>query len=547
MIKSSVKSLLCILVLLLCFSLYSTPVLAAPYNNDGALIIDIYEEYVPEEVQTETTKEVGKVEKVISDVNGKVNDFVWGPIMLVFLVGTGIFFTIRSEFFQFTKFGHAMKNTIGKIFVKQTSLDSGAITPFQALTTALAATVGTGNIAGVAGALIVGGPGAIFWMWVSALFGMMTKYAEVVLSVKFRERNAHGEWVGGPMYYIKNGLGTNWEWLGILFSILGVLAAFGTGNMTQVNTIASTIVNAADALTKTPISAGTVMTIRLIVGLLIAGFTAIIVIGGITRIGKVTEKLVPFMSAFYILGSLILVISNADMIIPVLISIFQSAFAPRAVVGGVSGFVLINAMKKGIARGVFSNEAGLGSSPIAHASTSETNPVKQGLYGIFEVFMDTIVICTLTAIVIMLSGIVVPWGNGNASGAVVTGNAFATLFGSKVASIFVAIAIFCFATSTILSWQLYGQRCLEFLTKGRGIRVFQIIFICFIVVGATMEMELVWNIADTLNGLMAIPNLISLLCLSGVVINLTKDYVRDLKNAKGNHEFVPSDKITKSK
>lgn len=335
------------------------------------------------------------------------------------------------------------------------------------------------------------------------------------------------------MYYIKNGLGRKWKWLAVIFSLLGALAAFGIGNMTQVNTIAETFVNAADTITATTIAGTqTEMIIRIVIGVVIAAIAAVVIIGGVTRIGKVTEKLVPFMSVFYIVGALIIVFANIEKIGSVFATIFQAAFAPRAMIGGVGGFLFLNTIKRGVSRGVFSNEAGLGSAPIAHASSSELNPVKQGLYGIFEVFMDTIVICTLTALVVLMSGIVVPWGNENMAGAQVTVSAYGSVFGAEFASIFVAVAILCFALSTMLSWALYGQRCFGFLTGNRGIKIYQIIFILVIVAGATMNLKLVWDIADTLNGLMAIPNLIALLGLSGVVIRLLKEYRSELRMPK---------------
>lgn len=518
------------------FSLFAPAALAAEQSVAGETVIDFYPDYEPEDsADAEAAAEKNPVIAAIESANQAVNSFAWGPIMLVLLVGTGIWFTIRSGFFQFAKFGHVLKNTVGKLFHKEKkeTSEKGAITPFQALTTAMAGTVGTGNIAGVAGAIVLGGPGAVFWMWVSALFGMMTKFSEVVLSIRYREKDAKGEWVGGPMYYIKNGLGRKWKWLAVIFSLLGALAAFGIGNMTQVNTIAETFVNAADTITATTIAGTqTEMIIRIVIGVVIAAIAAVVIIGGVTRIGKVTEKLVPFMSVFYIVGALIIVFANIEKIGSVFATIFQAAFAPRAMIGGVGGFLFLNTIKRGVSRGVFSNEAGLGSAPIAHASSSELNPVKQGLYGIFEVFMDTIVICTLTALVVLMSGIVVPWGNENMAGAQVTVSAYGSVFGAEFASIFVAVAILCFALSTMLSWALYGQRCFGFLTGNRGIKIYQIIFILVIVAGATMNLKLVWDIADTLNGLMAIPNLIALLGLSGVVIRLLKEYRSELRMPK---------------
>ena len=459
-----------------------------------------------------------------------LNGIAWGPWMLILLVGTGIYLSAKVGFIQFTKFGFAMKNTAGKLFSKQKA-GKGEVTPFQALSTALAATVGTGNIAGVTGAIAVGGPGAVFWMWLSALFGMVTKYAEVVLAIRYRERNAKGDWVGGPMYYIKNGLGAKWNWLAMVFSVLGALAAFGIGNMTQVNTIAGSINNAIDAFGgNTAVSAvqifgQTVPVTSIVVGLVISVVVALILFGGIKRIGSVTEMMVPFMAAIYILCALCVVFTNVDSLGRVFGMIFQGAFSAEAALGGAFGITLMTTIQKGVGRGVFSNEAGLGSAPIAHAASSESDPVKQGMYGIFEVFMDTIVICTLTALTVLCGiegGVGVTWGQS--AGTELISAAFATVFGTKLGALIVAVGIGLFALSTILSWSLYGTRCFEFLTGGKYVRVFQGVFVCAVVIGATLELELVWNIADTLNGFMAIPNLIALLGLSGVVIKLTKDF-----------------------
>ena len=342
----------------------------------------------------------------ISEIVDILNGIAWGPWMLILLVGTGIFLSARVGFIQFCKFGHAMKNTIGKVFQKQ-SAGKGEITPFQAVTTALAATVGTGNIAGVTGAIAVGGPGAVFWMWLSALFGMVTKYSEVVLAVRYRERNAKGDWVGGPMYYIKNGMGEKWKWLAMVFSLLGALAAFGIGNMTQVNTIATSINTAIDAFggntaaTAVTLFGQTVPVSSIAVGLLVAVIVAMTLFGGIKRIGFVAEKMVPFMAAIYIVCSLCVVCTNLGSLGKIFAMIFKGAFSAEAALGGAFGITIMTTIQKGVGRGVFSNEAGLGSAPIAHAATSEIDPVKQGLYGIFEVFMDTIVICTLTALTVL--------------------------------------------------------------------------------------------------------------------------------------------------
>ncbi|MEG2221326.1 MAG: sodium:alanine symporter family protein [Oscillospiraceae bacterium] len=455
--------------------------------------------------------------ELILSINGFVNGIVWGVPMMVLIVGAGIYFTIGTGFLQFRKFGYTMKNTIGKCF-KKTEAKAGAVTPFQAMTTALAATVGTGNIAGVAGAIALGGPGAVFWMWVSALFGMATKFSEVTLAIHYRERNAQGDWVGGPMYYIKNGLGKKWTWLAVLFSLFGGLAAFGIGNMTQVNTIASSVSSAIVEF----IPNANVKAIALAVGIIVAVLAALVLLGGLKRIGAVTEKLVPFMAIIYIVGTLAVICTHISHIGTVFQSIFVGAFSPQAFVGGVVGITIGEAIKKGVGRGVFSNEAGLGSAPIAHAAADTDSAVRQGLFGIFEVFADTIVICTLTALTILMSGI--PIAYGQAAGAELTISAFTTTFGGKASGIIVAIGITLFATSTILSWGLYGTRCAEFLFGSKAIKPYQILFILFIVVGATMNLATAWAIADTLNGLMAIPNLIALLALSGTVFKLTKEY-----------------------
>ena len=466
----------------------------------------------------------------INEIVDKLNGFAWGPWMLILLVGTGVYLSARVGFIQFTKFGYAMKNTLGKLFQKQTA-GEGEVTPFQALATALAATVGTGNIAGVTGAIAVGGPGAVFWMWLSALFGMVTKYAEVVLAVRYRERNAKGDWVGGPMYYIKNGLGQKWNWLATLFCLLGALAAFGIGNMTQVNTIAGAINNAIDAFggntaaTSFTMFGQTVPASSIVIGAVVAFIVALTLFGGIKRIGSVTERLVPIMAAVYIVCALCVVFTNLGSVGRVFAMIFQGAFNAEAALGGAFGITIMTTIQKGVGRGVFSNEAGLGSAPIAHAATSETDPVKQGLYGIFEVFMDTVVICTLTALTLLCgveSGVEIVWGQS--AGAELISAAFATVFGNQVAALIVAVGIGLFALSTILSWSLYGTRCFEFLFKGKGVGVFQTVFVFMVVVGATLKLDLAWNIADTLNGFMAIPNLIALLGLSGVVIKLTKEH-----------------------
>ena len=465
-----------------------------------------------------------KIEEIVSWLNG----IAWGPWMLLLLVGTGVYLSCRVGFLQFRKFGYAMKNTIGKVFQKSEA-GEGEVTPFQAVSTALAATVGTGNIAGVTGAICVGGPGAVFWMWVSALFGMVTKYAEVVLAVRYRERNAQGDWVGGPMYYIRNGLGKGWNWLACVFCVLGALAAFGIGNMTQVNTIASSINTAIDsfggstAAYTVELFGQTVPISSVMTGCVIAMIVGMVLFGGIKRIGAVAEKMVPVMAAIYIAASLIVVGGNIGSLGTVFGMIFKGAFSAEAALGGAFGITIMTTIQKGVGRGVFSNEAGLGSAPMAHAASSEKDPVKQGLYGIFEVFMDTIVICTLTALTLLCGAAdKIVWGKS--AGAELIAASFSSVFGAQMGSMLVAVGITLFALSTILSWSLYGSRCFEFLTGGKGVRAYQILFVIVVVIGATLKLDLVWNIADTLNGFMAVPNLVALLGLSPVVVKLTKAY-----------------------
>lgn len=455
--------------------------------------------------------------QIIETINTAVNNFIWGVPAMVCIFGVGLYLSIRTNFLQIRKFPYAIKTTLGRIFRKRDASD-GAITPFQAVCTALAATVGTGNIAGVAGAIAIGGPGAIFWMWVSALFGMCTKYAEVTLAVHYREINANGELVGGPMYYIKNGLSKKWHWLAYLFAAFGVLTVFGTGNATQVNTI-TTAINSA-LLNYNVISESAVSTSNLIIGIIIAILIAMILLGGIKRIGQVTEKLVPFMALLYILLGLGVILLNIQNVPAVFASIFRGAFQPRAVTGGIV-LSMFTSLKKGVSRGIFSNEAGLGTGSIAHACADTKKPVKQGMFGIFEVFTDTIVICTLTALVILCSGVAVDYGK--AAGAELTILGFTSTYGSWV-SIFTAIAMCCFAFSTAVGWGLYGARCIEFLFSEKVIKPFMVIYSLVAILGATANLGLMWSIAETFNGLMAIPNLIALFLLSGTVVKLTKEY-----------------------
>lgn len=455
--------------------------------------------------------------ETIEMINSAVSNFVWGVPAMVCILGVGLYLSLRTGFLQIRKFPYAIRTTLGRIFRKREASD-GALTPFQAVCTALAATVGTGNIAGVAGAIAIGGPGAIFWMWVSALFGMCTKFSEVTLAVHFRERNEKGDLVGGPMYYIKNGLGKHWQWLGILFSAFGVLTVFGTGNATQVNTITTAIDSAL--LNYQMVSDSSIKTVNLVLGIVIAAVVAIVLLGGVKRIGSVTEKLVPFMALFYVILAVGVVVLNIKNVPGVLYSIVYGAFNPGAVTGGIVGGFFIS-IQKGVSRGIFSNEAGLGTGSIAHACADTQKPVKQGLFGIFEVFADTIVICTLTALVILCSG--VPVNYGAAAGAELTILGFTSTYGNWV-SIFTAVAMCCFAFSTILGWGLYGARCIEFLFSEKVIKPFMVVYALVSILGATIDLGLLWSIAETFNGLMSIPNLIALFMLSGTVVKLVKEY-----------------------
>ena len=410
--------------------------------------------------------------QLIETINNAVNNFIWGVPAMICIFGVGLYLSLRTRFLQIRKFPYAIRTTLGRMFRKRDASD-GAITPFQAVCTALAATVGTGNIAGVAGAIAIGGPGAVFWMWVSALLGMCTKFAEVTLAVFYHEKNANGELVGGPMYYIKNGLSKKWHFLAYLFAAFGVLSVFGTGNATQVNTI-TTAVNSA-----------------------------------LMNYHVISKDAIP----------------TSNRIPSVFVSILEGAFRPSAVTGGIVGSMLMS-VKKGVSRGIFSNEAGLGTGSIAHACADTKKPVKQGMFGIFEVFTDTIVICTLTALVILCSGTSITYGQ--AAGAELTISGFTLTYGNWV-SIFTAVAMCCFAFSTIIGWGLYGARCAEFLFKEKAIRPFMVLYSLVAIIGATVDLGLLWSIAETFNGLMAIPNLIALLALNGVVVAETKKY---LDNAK---------------
>ena len=456
--------------------------------------------------------------ETITAVNQAVNQFIWGVPAMVYIIGVGLLLSVRTGFLQIRKFPYAIKTTIGRMFHKKDASD-GAMTPFQAVCTALAGTVGTGNIAGVAGAIAIGGPGAVFWMWCSALLGMCTKFAEVTLAVHYRERSETGEWVGGPMYYIKNGLSKHWQFLAVLYSLFGVLTVFGTGNATQVNTIVAAIDTAL--LEYGVVGGGALSTLNLVVGIAVAMLVAMVLLGGIKRIGSVSEKLVPFMALFYIVLSVGVMVLNFERLPYVFESIIAGAFNPAAFTGGTIGSLFVS-MQKGVSRGIFSNEAGLGTGSIAHACADTKKPAKQGMFGIFEVFADTIVICTLTAMVILCSGTTVNYGT--AAGAELTISGFTTTYGGW-ASIFTAVALCCFAFSTIIGWGLYGSRFLVFLCRSDKVaKPFFLVYSFVSILGATMDLGLLWSIADTFNGLMSIPNLLALLLLSGTVVRLTKEF-----------------------
>jgi len=463
-------------------------------------------------MQNSQQKGTVKMAEKIASINQVVNSFIWGAPAMICIIGVGLLLSVRTRFIQIRKFGVAMKNTVGKIFDKTQAKD-GSMSPFQAVCTALAGTVGTGNIAGVAGAIALGGPGAIFWMWCSAFLGMCTKFSEVTLAIHFREKNSNGEYVGGPMYYIKNGLSKKWYFLAVLYAVFGVLTVFGTGNATQVNTIVASI---NSALMSFHIIDGTNDKANLIFGIFIAALVAMVLLGGIKRIGQVTEKLVPFMAVLYVILALGVIIMNIEHVPAVFGEIFSGAFSPRAATGGVIGSMFLS-MKKGVSRGIFSNEAGLGTGSIAHACADTDNAVHQGMFGIFEVFMDTIIICTLTGLVILLAAPGITYGQ--AAGAELTISGFTSTYGSWV-SIFTAVAMCCFAFSTIIGWGLYGSRCIEFLGGEKLVRPFLVIYSFVSIVGATINLGLLWDIADTFNGLMAVPNLIALLMLSGQVKKL---------------------------
>lgn len=475
----------------------------------------------------------------LKTVNGAINNVVWGVPALTLLIGTGILMTILTRFFQFGKIKLWWRETIGKLFKKKSvrqNTDKNSISQFQALCTALSATIGTGNITGVALAIATAGPGAVFWMWIAAIVGMMTNYSENVLGIYYRRRNPKGEWSGGAMYYLKDGLGgkknlkTVGKVLAILFSIFAVVASFGIGNMGQISSIRASVTTAIQNVTGASING-------VWIGVILMVVAGLVVIGGLQRIAKINERIVPFMAGFYILGSLIIICMNIGNLGPAFGSIFAGAFSFKAAAGGVGGYVISQAITWGFKRGVFSNEAGLGSSVMVHSTSNVKEPVVQGMWGIFEVFMDTIIVCTMTALVILTSGVV----NLETGAAVVEGvdslglatAAFTSNFGS-FGGIFVAVAVTLFAFSTVLGWSFYGTKSWEFLFGTKSTMIYKVIFILAILASSVMDTSLAVDLSDTFNGLMSLPNLIGVIFLSGTVVKITKNYLN--RKVKGSNE-----------
>lgn len=481
----------------------------------------------------------------LAEINNTINRFVWGN-GLYLLLGAGLLMTVLTGLFQLTHIRHWMKQTLGSVFHKNVSghTKNKSISQFQALCTALAATIGVGNIAGVAAAITDGGPGAVFWMWLAAFFGMMTNYSENVLGIYYRRRNADGEWSGGAMYYLHDGLGAKrgcrgiGRFLAVLFALFCILASFGIGNMGQVNKIVTNFVSAFDVSFFSShvlySGGGTAITLyHLILGIALVMLGGLIILGGLKRIAGFAEKVVPFMVVAFVLGSLTVIIMNAQHIGPAFASIFSSAFSPKAMWGGAEGIALSQIITYGCKRGVFSNEAGLGSSVMVHSSSNVKEPVRQGMWGIFEVFADTMVVCTMTALVILTSGVVDLNTGILAAGvegdATLVAKAFETIFGG-FGSKFISIAILLFAFTTVLGWSHYGSKAVEYLGGRNAVKVYKLIFVLMIISGALLTSSLAWDISDTFNGLMMIPNLIAVVCLSGTVVKITKNYTdRKLK------------------
>lgn len=476
--------------------------------------------------------------ELITRINDAVNSFVWGKGVWL-LIATGILMTLLTKFFQISHIGVWMKSTLGSLFSKNVikhSKEKASISPFQALCTALAATVGTGNIAGVAAAICIGGAGAVFWMWIAAFFGMMTNYAENVLGIYFRRRNEKGEWSGGAMYYLQDGLGKykGCKYIGkvlaVLFSIFAILASFGIGSMGQVNKIVLNVESAfpIESLRSTMVFGG-VNLYQILIGVFVMALVALIVLGGLKRIANFAEKAVPVMIILYIVGALAIICINYSAIIPAFKAIFMNAFKPVAALGGGVGFVISTVMTQGFKRGVFSNEAGLGSSVMVHSNSNVKEPVKQGMWGIFEVFADTMIVCTMTALVVLTSNVY-----DLTTGAIAEGTSDATLVATAFNQIlpwgglgakFIAVAMFLFAFTTVLGWSHYGTKAWEYLFGTKSTVVFKVIHILSTVLGAVLTSTLAWDISDTFNGLMMIPNLIGVLAVSGIVMKITKNYI----------------------
>ena len=473
----------------------------------------------------------------LTNVNNAINDFVWVKLDLVLLIGTGILMTLLTKVFQIGHIGHWFKQTLGSLFKKDVSAHTGeraSISQFQALCTALAATVGVGNIAGVAAAIAAGGPGAIFWMWVAAFFGMMTNYSENVLGIFYR-RKVDGEWAGGAMYYLRDGLGAKkgckviGKVLAILFACFAILASFGIGNMGQVNKIVVNFVSAFNipALSAIELYDG-VSLYSVIIGAVLLVLAALIVIGGLKRIANVAEKIVPMMIVLFVVGSLIIIGINCDQIATAFKAIFNGAFTGKAAWGGAMGITVMQVVTWGFKRGVFSNEAGLGSSVMVHSNSNVKEPVRQGMWGIFEVFVDTMVVCTMTALVILTSGVIDLSSGKIAAGAgtdaTMVAAAFRNVFG-PAGEMFIAVAILLFAFTTVLGWSQYGSKAVEYLGGKKAKQVYKVVFVLLIMSGALLTSSLAWDISDTFNGMMMIPNLIGVVVLSGQVRKITQNYV----------------------
>ena len=483
--------------------------------------------------------------EIITQVNNSINGFVWGMFGLVLLIGTGILMTCLTGWFQVSRLKHWFKHTLGSMFSKKVmghTKEKGTISPFQALCTALAATVGTGNIAGVAAAICVGGAGAVFWMWIAAFFGMMTNFSENVLGIYYRRRNKDGEWSGGAMYYLADGLGSKKgmkipaKALAILFSVFTLLASFGIGSMGQVNKIVANVASAfpIESLASTQVLGGLSL-YNVILGAVVMILAGLITLGGLKRIANTAEKVVPVMVMLFVVGSLVVVGVNYANILPAFGAIFKGAFKPIAAIGGGIGVVISKVMTQGFKRGVFSNEAGLGSSVMVHSNSNVKEPVQQGMWGIFEVFADTMIVCTMTALVVLTSGAYNLQTGEILAGytdATLVGGAFNTVFAwGNLGSRFVAIAMFLFAFTTILGWSHYGAKAWEYVFGSKSTFIFKIIHLITILLGAVMTSSLAWDISDTFNGLMMFPNLIAVVVLSPLVMKITKNYVaRKIKN-----------------